>query len=121
MTDASSFVSTQDDIEIKTFTWPTAVEPVIGVVQIAHGLAEYGTRYARFAAHSTTPDFTSSRRIIVDTAAPSSISPATSDPQRSPVCGPTSSNSANHCSRRTRISRCSCSPIRWDRLLRSTF
>lgn len=47
---ASSFISKQDQLAISTYTWATAVEPARGVVQIAHGLAEHGSRYARFAA-----------------------------------------------------------------------
>lgn len=44
MADASSFVSKQDDIEISTYTWATAADPARGVVQIAHGLVEHGSR-----------------------------------------------------------------------------
>lgn len=47
---ASSYISKQDQLDISTYTWATSVEPARGVVQIAHGLAEYGSRYARFAA-----------------------------------------------------------------------
>nr|WP_296775481.1 alpha/beta hydrolase [Rhodococcus sp. (in: high G+C Gram-positive bacteria)] len=50
MPTTSSYVSKQDDLEINLTTWPTSVEPARGVVQIAHGLAEHGSRYARFAA-----------------------------------------------------------------------
>ncbi|OZC49367.1 alpha/beta hydrolase [Rhodococcus sp. RS1C4] len=46
---AASYTSKQDQLEISTNTWPTAVTPARGVVQIAHGLAEHGSRYARFA------------------------------------------------------------------------
>lgn len=46
--DTSSYISKQDQLEISTYTWPTQQTP-IGVVQIAHGLAEHGSRYARFA------------------------------------------------------------------------
>ncbi|WP_245819658.1 alpha/beta fold hydrolase [Rhodococcoides yunnanense] len=47
---ASSYISKQDDLKISTYTWPTSAVPVRGVVQIAHGLAEHGSRYARFAS-----------------------------------------------------------------------
>ncbi|MGA9872679.1 MAG: alpha/beta hydrolase [Rhodococcus sp. (in: high G+C Gram-positive bacteria)] len=50
MANASSFISKRDDLKISTYTWPATAEPVRGVVQIAHGLAEHGIRYARFAA-----------------------------------------------------------------------
>ncbi len=50
MANASSYISNQDNLEISTYTWATSAEPALGVVQIAHGLAEHGSRYARFAA-----------------------------------------------------------------------
>jgi alpha-beta hydrolase superfamily lysophospholipase len=46
--DQSSFVSAADGTEIATYAW-TAVSEPIGAVQIAHGLAEHGERYDRFA------------------------------------------------------------------------
>ncbi|MDJ0395084.1 alpha/beta hydrolase [Rhodococcus sp. G-MC3] len=49
MPNASSYVSKQDSLEINLTSWPTPVAPARGVVQIAHGLAEHGSRYARFA------------------------------------------------------------------------
>ena len=44
----SSFTSDADATEITTFRW-TAVDAPIGVVQIAHGLAEHSARYERLA------------------------------------------------------------------------
>lgn len=44
----SSFVSAADGTEIATFAWPAPANPV-GVVQLAHGLAEHSARYARLA------------------------------------------------------------------------
>lgn len=49
MATAASYISKQDQLEVSTYTWPTSVDPAVGVVQIAHGLAEHGSRYARFA------------------------------------------------------------------------
>lgn len=46
---SSSFVSSADGTQISTFTWGGAREPVIGTVQIAHGLAEHAARYDRLA------------------------------------------------------------------------
>jgi alpha-beta hydrolase superfamily lysophospholipase len=46
----ADFASDQDGLKIATFAWPTDVEPALGVVQIAHGLAEHSLRYARLAA-----------------------------------------------------------------------
>lgn len=45
----SSFRSTADGTEIFTYAWGDVAGKPIGVVQIAHGLAEHGERYARFA------------------------------------------------------------------------
>ncbi|OZF29783.1 alpha/beta hydrolase [Rhodococcus sp. 14-2496-1d] len=74
MANASSFVSKQDDIEISTYTWTTSADPARGVVQIAHGLAEHGSRYARFAAalndagfHVVASDHRGHGESIVDT------------------------------------------------------
>lgn len=44
----SSFVSSADGTAIATYAW-TDVENAGGAVQIAHGLAEHGARYDRFA------------------------------------------------------------------------
>lgn len=43
----STFESAADATTIRTFTWP--VEAPVGVVQIAHGLAEHSARYDRLA------------------------------------------------------------------------
>ncbi|MFT4102950.1 MAG: alpha/beta hydrolase [Burkholderiaceae bacterium] len=48
-TTPSSFRSTADGTEIFTYAWADVAGQPIGVVQIAHGLAEHGERYARFA------------------------------------------------------------------------
>ena len=45
----SSFVSAADGTEIATYAWTEVAGDPRGVVQIAHGLAEHGERYARFA------------------------------------------------------------------------
>lgn len=45
----SSFTSAADGTEIATYAWADVPAPPVGVVQIAHGLAEHGERYARFA------------------------------------------------------------------------
>ena len=44
-----SFTSAADGTEIATTTWDDVAGTPAGVVQIAHGLAEHGARYARFA------------------------------------------------------------------------
>jgi alpha-beta hydrolase superfamily lysophospholipase len=44
----SSFVSEFDGAEIATYCWNSAAEP-LGVVQIAHGVAEHAGRYERLA------------------------------------------------------------------------
>ena len=44
----STFVSPADGLELATYEWDVA-DPV-GVVQVAHGLAEHSARYDRFAA-----------------------------------------------------------------------
>lgn len=46
---SSSFRSAADGTEISTYTWAGIAGEPLGVVQIAHGLAEHGERYARFA------------------------------------------------------------------------
>jgi len=45
----SSFRSNADGTEIVTYTWAAVAGQPLGAVQIAHGLAEHGERYARFA------------------------------------------------------------------------
>ena len=45
----SSFVSSADGIEIATYRWTDVDGEPKGAVQIAHGLAEHGARYDRFA------------------------------------------------------------------------
>jgi alpha-beta hydrolase superfamily lysophospholipase len=45
----SSFLSAADGTEIITYAWADVAGKPAGVVQIAHGLAEHGERYARFA------------------------------------------------------------------------
>lgn len=45
----SSFASAADGTEIATYAWADVAGQADGVVQIAHGLAEHGERYARFA------------------------------------------------------------------------
>jgi alpha-beta hydrolase superfamily lysophospholipase len=45
----SSFVSTADGTRITTYTWAETPGKPVGAVQIAHGLAEHGERYDRFA------------------------------------------------------------------------
>lgn len=44
----SSFVSSADGSDVTTYSW-TQVDAPRGAVQIAHGLAEHGARYDRFA------------------------------------------------------------------------
>jgi alpha-beta hydrolase superfamily lysophospholipase len=45
----SSFVSSADGTEITTYSWADVDGAPRGAVQIAHGLAEHGARYDRFA------------------------------------------------------------------------
>jgi alpha-beta hydrolase superfamily lysophospholipase len=45
----SSFVSATDGIDVATYAWTDVEGDARGVVQIAHGLAEHGERYDRFA------------------------------------------------------------------------
>lgn len=45
----SSFPSSTDGTRIATYAWTAVQGPPRGVVQIAHGLAEHGERYDRFA------------------------------------------------------------------------
>ena len=44
-----SFASSADGAKIVTYAWTDVVGAPAGVLQIAHGLAEHGERYARFA------------------------------------------------------------------------
>ena len=46
----SSFVSSADGTDIATYSWSDIDGPPVGAVQIAHGLAEHGERYDRFAS-----------------------------------------------------------------------
>jgi alpha-beta hydrolase superfamily lysophospholipase len=48
-TSTSSFLSDADSTPIVTYTWADVPGQPTGVVQIAHGLAEHGERYDRFA------------------------------------------------------------------------
>lgn len=48
-TTTSSFVATADGTDIVTYAWTDIAGQPVGVVQIAHGLAEHGERYDRFA------------------------------------------------------------------------
>lgn len=45
----SSFTSAADGTEVATYAWTDVDGPPRGAVQIAHGLAEHGERYHRFA------------------------------------------------------------------------
>jgi len=46
---SSSFVSSADGTHVTAYTWAELSGPAAGAVQIAHGLAEHGERYDRFA------------------------------------------------------------------------
>lgn len=48
-TSTSFFVSDADGTRVATSTWADVAGQPLGVVQIAHGLAEHGERYDRFA------------------------------------------------------------------------
>jgi alpha-beta hydrolase superfamily lysophospholipase len=48
-TSTSSFTSNVDGTQVATYTWADVAGQPAGVVQIAHGLAEHGERYDRFA------------------------------------------------------------------------
>jgi len=48
-TSTSSFLSDADGTRVTTYTWAEVSGKPAGVVQIAHGLAEHGERYDRFA------------------------------------------------------------------------
>src|SRR5215510_5772191 len=45
----STFMSPVDETVIATYRWGEALADPRGVVQIAHGIAEHGARYARLA------------------------------------------------------------------------
>lgn len=45
----ASFSSTVDSLEIVSYSWGAASEHPLGVIQIAHGIAEYALRYDRLA------------------------------------------------------------------------
>jgi alpha-beta hydrolase superfamily lysophospholipase len=45
----ASFSSPVDSLAIATYSWPTSADAPRGVVQIAHGIAEYALRYDRLA------------------------------------------------------------------------
>jgi alpha-beta hydrolase superfamily lysophospholipase len=46
----SSFISAADGVEVATYAWTDVDGDARGAVQIAHGLAEHGERYDRFAS-----------------------------------------------------------------------
>jgi alpha-beta hydrolase superfamily lysophospholipase len=48
-TSTSTFLSDADSTQVVTYTWADMAGEPTGVVQIAHGLAEHGERYDRFA------------------------------------------------------------------------
>lgn len=57
-----NFTSSNDGLEIATYAWTETAGPMVGAVQIAHGLAEHAARYGRvaralnaagFAVHAT--------------------------------------------------------------------
>ncbi|MCU0932562.1 MAG: alpha/beta hydrolase [Serpentinimonas sp.] len=48
-TSTSSFLSNADGTPVATYAWADVAGTPAGVVQIAHGLAEHGARYDRFA------------------------------------------------------------------------
>jgi alpha-beta hydrolase superfamily lysophospholipase len=54
----STLTSPADALEIMTYRWETAADRPLGVVQIAHGVAEYGLRYERLATALTDAGYT---------------------------------------------------------------
>ena len=56
-TSTSSFLSDADGTRVVTYTWSDVDDQPAGVVQIAHGLAEHGERYDRFALALNTAGF----------------------------------------------------------------
>ena len=56
-TSISSFLSNADGTKVTTYTWAHVAGQPAGVVQIAHGLAEHGERYDRFARQLNAAGF----------------------------------------------------------------
>lgn len=56
-TSTSSFPSNADGTQVATYTWAKVAGQPVGVVQIAHGLAEHGARYDRFAQQLNAAGF----------------------------------------------------------------
>lgn len=56
-TSTSSFLSNADGTQVATYTWANTAGQPVGVVQIAHGLAEHGARYDRFAQQLNAAGF----------------------------------------------------------------
>lgn len=53
----SSFLSNADGTKVATCTWADVAGKPVGAVQIAHGLAEHGERYDRFARQLNAAGF----------------------------------------------------------------
>lgn len=53
----SSFLSNADGTKVATYTWADVAGKPVGAVQIAHGLAEHGERYDRFARQLNAAGF----------------------------------------------------------------
>jgi alpha-beta hydrolase superfamily lysophospholipase len=56
-TSTSYFLSNADGTKVTTYTWAHVAGQPAGVVQIAHGLAEHGERYDRFARQLNAAGF----------------------------------------------------------------
>lgn len=56
-TSTASFPSNADGTQVATYTWANTAGQPVGVVQIAHGLAEHGARYDRFAQQLNAAGF----------------------------------------------------------------
>lgn len=56
-TSTSSFLSTADGTRVTTYTWAEVAGQPAAAVQIAHGLAEHGERYDRFARQLNAAGF----------------------------------------------------------------
>lgn len=56
-TSTSSFLSNADGTQVATYTWADVAGKPVGAVQIAHGLAEHGERYDRFAQQLNAAGF----------------------------------------------------------------
>lgn len=56
-TSTASFPSNADGTQVATYTWANTAGQPVGVVQIAHGLAEHGARYDRFARQLNAAGF----------------------------------------------------------------